>query len=288
MTGAGGLLGGRLAALLARRHQVVAGVHLSPAPEGLESVRLDMTRARSLESCFDETKPDAVLHAAALADADRCQADPALAAMLNVDATGRLARLCESRGTRLVALSTDMVWPGERSWWTETDAPSPILVYGRTKKAAEDAVLGAARGAAVLRVALVQGRGHGPRRTASEAILDALGAGRRLRLFTDQYRTPVDPESVADAVDRVLERRAAGIFHVGGPERVSRHELGLRVAALFGLDASLIDSVTQAEHETGAPRPADVSLDCSRARHELGWAPRPLEEGLRESRTGAG
>jgi dTDP-4-dehydrorhamnose reductase len=94
----------------------------------------------------------------------------------------------------------------------------------------------------------------------------------------------VDPESVADAADRILQRRAAGLFNAGGPERLSRHELGLRVAAFLALPADLIDAVTQSEHRQGPLRPADVSLDCSRARHELGWTPRPLHVGVRESR----
>lgn len=284
MTGAGGLLGGRLAELLARRHDVIAGVHAAPAPEGIESVDLDLAEPASVDACLERARPDAVLHCAALADADRCEADPDLAAELNLHATERLARLCARLGAHLVALSTDMVLGGRKAFSSEADAASPLLVYGRTKQGAEAAVLASAAGAAVMRVALVQGRGHGRRRSASESIADALRAGRRLRLFTDQYRTPVDPESVADAADRILQRRAAGLFHVGGPERLSRHQLGLRVAALLALPANLIDAVTQSEHPQGAPRPADVSLDCSRARLELGWAPRSLNAGLRESR----
>jgi dTDP-4-dehydrorhamnose reductase len=71
---------------------------------------------------------------------------------------------------------------------------------------------------------------------------------------------------------------------VGGPERVSRYELGLRVAALLALPSRLIQPVLQSEHPHGAMRPADASLDCSRARRELRWAPRPLDAGVRESR----
>ena len=75
-----------------------------------------------------------------------------------------------------------------------------------------------------------------------------------------------------------------GRFHLGGPERVSRAELGLRTARLLGLDTQLIDVVTTREHPPGAPRPADVSLDSSRASRELGWSPRPLDVALAETR----
>jgi dTDP-4-dehydrorhamnose reductase len=284
VTGAGGLLGGRLAELLAGRHAVVAGVHDAPPPDGLETVPIALLRPASLEAGLDRARPEGVLHCAALADADRCEADPDRAARLNVGPTEELARLCARRGLRLIALSTDMVLGGGRAFSDEAEPALPRLVYGRTKHAAEAAVLASARDAVVLRIALVHGRGHGRRRTASESVADALRDGRRLRLFTDQHRTPVDPESVAAAVDRVLETGARGLFHVGGPERLSRYELGLRVAALLKLPAARIDPVTQSRHLQGAPRPADVSLDSSRARRELGYVPRPLDVGVRESR----
>ncbi|HET9315467.1 MAG TPA: sugar nucleotide-binding protein [Vicinamibacteria bacterium] len=284
VTGAGGLLGGRLAELLSRAHTVIAGVHVSRPPDGLETVPIDLLQPTSIEAAFDDARPDAVLHCAALADADRCEADPELALRMNVHATDRLAVLCARRGARLVALSTDMVLGGDKAFSSEADAALPRQVYGRTKQAAEAAVLARSSAAVVVRVALVHGRGHGPRRTASESIADALRSGRRLRLFTDQHRTPVDPESVAAAVASLLASRAGGVFNVGGPERLSRHELGLRVAKLLGLPAGLIDPVTQPEPPQGARRPADVSLDSSRARRELGFAPRPLDLGVRESR----
>jgi dTDP-4-dehydrorhamnose reductase len=112
----------------------------------------------------------------------------------------------------------------------------------------------------------------------------ALRAGSGVRLFTDQYRTPVDATSVAGALLALLRVGGEGRYHLGGPERVSRHELGLRVADNLGLSAAGIEAVSQAEVSIGAARPADVSLDSSRARRELGFAPRALEEAIREGR----
>ena len=139
-------------------------------------------------------------------------------------------------------------------------------------------------GAAVARVALVLGRGHGPRSTSSESVARALQAGRSQKLFTDEYRTPIDPESVADAVTRLLEGAGAGLYHLGGPERVSRYELASRVARAFGLSAEGLVAAVQAEHQGPDQRAPDVSLDSSRARRELGWQPRELDAAIKESR----
>ncbi|HEY8151087.1 MAG TPA: SDR family oxidoreductase [Vicinamibacteria bacterium] len=281
VTGASGLLGGRLAELLASAYDVIAMRHHAPVPAGLTAVDADLLEFGALARAVEAARPEAVLHSAALADADRCEAEPDLARRCNVEASAEIARLCHARGLRLIALSTDLVLGGDVAFSVEDPPARPILVYGRTKRDAEEAILDESPHAAVLRVALVIGRGYGPRTTASESIAAALVAGRRPRLFDDQYRTPIDPESIADAVGRVLEAAAGGRFHLGGAERLTRYELGQRVAQVLGLRGSF-DRVSQASQ--AVRRPADTSLDSSRARRELGWTPRPLDEAIRDGR----
>lgn len=282
VTGAGGVLGGRLAALLARDLDVVAAVHHAPVPEGLARVPLDLLEPATYAIALELARPEAVVHAAALANPDAAEADPDRATRVNAKAPRLLARMCAGRGIRLVALSTDLVLPGDRPLSGEHAAPGPLLHYARTKLEGEQAVLSEYPGAAVARVALVVGRGHSARPTASESVAWALREGRRVRLFTDQYRTPVDAESLAQAVAALLRGTQQGLFHLGGAERVSRYELGRRLATAQGLNASLIDPGLQSEQAVA--RPADVSLDSGRAARELGWAPRPLDEALREGR----
>lgn len=285
VTGAGGLVGGRLASLLqGHGFDVLAVGRGTPPPPGLRSRLLDPVDANALERAFDEEAPDAVLHAAVLGRADLCEERPAEAEAVNARLPGTVARLCRERGLRLVALSTDLVFGGDRPFSREDDPPAPLSIYGRTKVAGEEAVLAAFPGAAVARLSLVVGRGHGPRGTASEGVAWALASGRRVRLFTDEYRTPVDPGSVADGVERLLLRGGAGRFHLGGPERLSRHALGLRLARALGLPTAGIEPGLQSDHRGPERRAPDVSLDTTRARRELGWEPRPLDDALREGR----
>ncbi len=283
ITGASGMVGGRLASLLASRHDVTAATHSAAAPLGLRSLPLDLASEASIARAVREARPQAVIHSAALADADRCERDPDAARLLNALASERLASVCAERGVRLVALSTDLVLAGDRPLSDESVEPKPTLVYARTKRDAEEAVLRASPSFAVARLARVIGRGFSPRTTASEETLWALRQGRPQRLFTDQYRTPCDPESVADAIDRLLARGAAGLYQLGGAERVSRFEIGRRTALAFGLDPGAIAAIVQSDVSL-APRPADCSMDISKARRDLGWEPRPLDVAIRESR----
>jgi dTDP-4-dehydrorhamnose reductase len=251
-------------------------------------VPVELTDEQVLVRLLDSTRPQAVVHAAALGRAGQCEERPDEAHRVNAVLPGTLGRLCRERGLRLVALSTDLVFRGDRPLAREEDPPAPLSVYGRTKLLGEEAVLAAWPSAAVARVALTLGRGHGARATSTESVLWALRGGRALRLFTDEYRTPVDPDSLADAVVRLLERGGSGRFHLGGPERLSRHALGLRVARVFGLSSDGILPALQAEHAGPDPRAADVSLDSTRARRELGWEPRAIDEAIRQSRVEPG
>ena len=281
VTGASGLLGGRLAELLARSHDMIAMRHEAPVPSGLDAVDGDLLDGQALDRAFDLARPDAVLHSAAIADPDRCDREPELARRINVDASAEVAARCGRRGLRLVTLSTDLVFDGERALSSEETPPRPILYYGHTKLDAEGAVLAASPDAVILRVALVIGRGYGSRKTATEAVAASLAAGGRPRLFHDQYRTPIDPDSVADAVTRVFARPVSGRFHLGGAERISRYDLGQRVARVLGLPEHL-----ERTDEASQPvrRPRDASFDSGRARRELGWEPRPLDDAIRDGR----
>jgi dTDP-4-dehydrorhamnose reductase len=263
----------------------VTAAHRGGSPaDGLRTVAAGLVDAASVARLLDETRPQAVVHAAVLGSADLCAARPEEAELVNARLPGLVAQTCRERGLPLVALSTDLVFDGSRAHVSERDSAHPLSVYGRTKLAGEQAVLAAWPRAAVARVALVHGRGHGPRATSSESVLRALQAGRTTTLYTDEYRTPVDPESVADAVARILVRSGEGLYHLGGPERLSRFELGRRVARAFGLSERGLVPGTQAEHSGPDRRAPDVSLDSGRARRELGWQPRPLELAILESR----
>lgn len=284
ITGAGGLLGRRLCVLLSPDHDTTGLIRSHPAPDGIAALFADLTDEGALAGALERARPDAVIHCAALADAELCERDPARARLQNLSATEQLAAACRARGARLITISTDLVFAGGRAFSKEAYPAHPLTEYGRSKLGAEAVTLDASPDSVVLRVALIGGRGCGHRLTSTESVARRLRQGESITLYEDEWRTPVDADSVAAAIRAVLRRPGlSGCFHIAGAERVTRVELGERVARAFGLDASLILKAKQSAHR-GAPRPADVSLDITRARMELDWTPRPLEEALREGR----
>jgi dTDP-4-dehydrorhamnose reductase len=262
VTGAGGQLGAYLLDEL-RGERVTAW-------SGRADV--DLADPRALDIGLRFANPDIILHAAALARVDDCRRDPALARQVNVEATARLAAF----GGRFAFVSTDLVFDGERAPYREGDARLPLSVYGRTKADAEAAVL-AVPGTAIVRVSLLAGPSKNGRPNFWDDLADALRAGRPATLFADEWRTPLAYADAARALVTLARSDAAGVWHAGGPERLSRLDMGRRLAAALGVsDAPLVAG----ERNAGAaePRPADVSLDSAKFRAAFpAWRPRAFD-----------
>ncbi|HEU5117820.1 MAG TPA: sugar nucleotide-binding protein, partial [Isosphaeraceae bacterium] len=195
--------------------------------------------------------------------AEAARRAPAIAHAVNVEGTGRLTDWCRHLGRRIVYTSTDLVFDGSAPWRKETDPAQPILEYGRSKRAAEPAVLDVPRGL-VARLSLLFGPSRNGRASYFDRTLKSWKKGEPQTFFEDEFRTPLDLDSAALILVNLLESEVTGVVHVGGPERLSRFDLMRRVAEAMGLDPALVRSNRQQDADLPEPRPADVSLDTAR------------------------
>jgi dTDP-4-dehydrorhamnose reductase len=261
LTGASGQLGAYLRSALADAGYDVRAWGGRTAGAPFRPV--DLADPEATARALAEDDPGVIVHAAAVSAADAVCRDPGLAWGVNVGATERLARWCAARGRRLVFTSTDLVFDGSRPWWTESDPAAPVLEYGRTKRAAESAVLAAPRGLAA-RISLLFGPSRCGRPGFFDRAIAALRAGETRAFFDDEFRTPLHYACAAAILTRLVGAEAAGLIHVGGTERVSRYELMRRAAAALGLDPGLVRANRRAAVALAEPRPADVSLATAR------------------------
>jgi dTDP-4-dehydrorhamnose reductase len=267
--------------MLASRAQV-AGTYLTHphVPEGVAAVRLDLGDAASVESLFVGRRVDAVVHSAAVTDPDACERDPVVALRVNFEATHRLASLARQAGARFVFISTDLVFDGEQGNYTEEDQAHPLSVYGTSKLRSEEDVLAIDDRNLVIRSALIYGFGSPVAKTFLGRLLDTLDAGGPARLFTDQLRSPVLVDDLARGVVLGIEEGASGIYHLGGPDAVSRYEFGQAVCRIFGYSEDLLVPTGMAEFEAYARRPLDATLNSAKFARATGFAPCELAEGL--------
>jgi dTDP-4-dehydrorhamnose reductase len=234
--------------------------------------RLDATDPGRIERFLDGLRPARILQCAALSSAADAEARPELARALNVDLPASVALWCARTGARLVHVSTDLVFGGREppaTGFREEDPPAPLSVYGRSKAAGEAAVLEACPSALVVRLPLLCGDSFGRGRGASDSLLAAIARGERPTLFSDEWRTPLDVADAARALVELAGADASGLLHVAGPDRLSRHELGLVVLQSRGMSAeaaaAAIRSGTRSEAGMERVRARDASLDARRA-----------------------
>jgi dTDP-4-dehydrorhamnose reductase len=278
ITGGSGLLALNWACAMRRDWEVVLGTHKhAVALSGVAVEALDLEDAGRLATRFDVLAPDLVVHAAGLTSVDGCEADPALARHVNAELARNVAQAAASRRIRLVHISTDHLFAGTRSGYREDDAPEPLNEYARSKLLGEEWVRQADPQALVLRTNFY-GWGHAGRQSFSDWILLSLRAGREIMLFDDVFFTPLLADALAAAAHRLIERSAEGVFNLGGDERVSKYDFGIRLARTFGLDESAILRGSVASAGLQANRPRDMSLDCGRARALLGAGTGSLDE----------
>jgi dTDP-4-dehydrorhamnose reductase len=277
ITGASGLLGLNLALELCRQHTVFGTANQNALhTHAFTVLQTDLLTPGALESLFEQSRPDWVIHCAALANLEACEANPALASQLNTELPRRLAQLCKENrrdvtrgGARLVHISTDAVFDGTRGNYTETDEPSPMGVYARTKLEAEWAVAEADSSAIIARINLF-GWSMGGRRSLAEFFFNNLSAGRQVMGFTDVIFCPLLANDIAHILVRMLELGLSGLYHTVGGECLSKYEFGVRLAERFGLDAGLITPTSVQQGGLTAARAPNLSLRTDKLASMLG------------------
>lgn len=196
---------------------------------------------------------------------------------VTADGSIHIAMATAKLGIRLVHVSSDAVFSGSRVYYDETCAPDPVTPYGAAKAAAETAVRLLCPDAAVARTSLIIGNGQ----SEHERLTHALIAGTRDGvLFSDDVRCPVHVEDLAAALWELARSDAAGLFHLAGPDALSRYDLGVHIAQRDGLDTSRLPSGRRAD--TPLPGPLDVRLDSHATQHRLSTRLRGAREFLGE------
>lgn len=243
--------------------------------------RCDPLSSDQLAQLFQEVRPDVVIHTAALADIDFCQAHPEAARAANVEFTRTLANLCAEANCKLVFCSTDTVFDGEHAPYDENDPPGPVNCYAETKVGAEQLVTRLEAKGVIARLSLVIGLPLlGAGNSFLPRMIAALKDGRTVAMTQHEVRTPVDVITVGSSLLELAACDLHGIFHLAGNERVNRFEMAQKIAVRFGFPKDLVVAQAAATTPGRAARPRDVSLDNAKACANLKTPMRTLDEGL--------
>lgn len=271
LIGANGQVGWELRRTLAGMGEVIAA-----SIEGGYGPIVDLLDKGLLKRLVDESRPDAVVNAAAYTAVDKAETERAIARRINAEAVGELGALLAVRGIPIVHYSTDFVFDGTaKSPYTEDAAPGPLNVYGATKLGGEQALLESGAPALVLRTSWVYGaRGANFLLT----MLKLFREREELRIVDDQIGSPTWSRMLAEMTALVLYRvlrgdldlkAVGGLYHLTGSGQVSWYGFASAILERSGLKCRLIP-ISSSEYPAPAKRPAYSVLDNRRFQQTFG------------------
>ena len=283
ITGASGLLGLKLSEVATRKNYEVYSAYNQHKPHHGTPIQFNVSDRKAVKKTFEKIKPEAVVHAAALTNVDKCESEKELAWRINVEGTRNTTELCEKYHAFLVYISTDYVFDGEKGVYKETDKPTPINHYGITKLKGEETVRNLTHEYCIARASVIYGSTPATGKINFALwLLNKLKRKEKAKIVTDQWNSPTLNTNLANMILEVLERKLTGIFHLAGATRLNRYEFAKLLAETFSLDKNLITPVSSKEIKWIAKRPKDSSLNINKAHQTLRNKPLKIEQALLE------
>jgi dTDP-4-dehydrorhamnose reductase len=239
ITGCGGMLGNAIYPYFRARVPNLLATDIQIEPDERDWLTyVDARDPVAMAKAFDVFKPDLVLHLAALVDVEECEAKPEAAKESNVAATRITAELSAKHNADLVYISTGGVFDGSKgNYYTEDDAPKPIMIYGATKLDGEHEVRKIHPKSYVVRAGWMVGGGPRNDHKFVSFICDQLASGARVIYgVTDKVGTPTYTHDFAMNLFALLGRKAYGTYHMVCRGSGTRFDVAKEIVRICGYD----------------------------------------------------
>lgn len=205
--------------------------------------RISLYEIEEIEKNIVETKPDILIHTAALINVEECERNPEEAEKLNVVVTKMLAELCNKYRIKMVYISTDAVFDGkDPKLYTEEDRENPLNVYGRTKLTGETFVLKYPQNL-VFRTN-IYGINIQKKQSFGEWIYYSLIEGKALNLFTDIDFSPILVNELAELIYKSCQKDLCGLYHACGTGCITKYDFGIKLREFFRIETGVIHKET--------------------------------------------
>jgi dTDP-4-dehydrorhamnose reductase len=279
VTGSAGLIGSQVVKdLLTQNHTVYSCYHDEKPLHGI-SISLDLTDTNKIIQTLQETKPDRVIHLAALTGVDLCEEQQEFATTVNVKATEIMAQQAAKINAFFLYVSTDYIFDGIKGMYQENDLTNPLGFYGNSKLEGEIALNKLASGWCIARTSTPFGI-HPKKKSFPLWVKENLELKKEIPVVTDQFTSPTYIPNLSKMLIEIATRQISGIIHVSGGTRISRYTFAELVANKLNLDKKLLIPTKIDTINWKAQRPKDSSLDVSLANEILNEKPQKIEQSL--------
>ena len=240
--------------------------------KNVETLKIDITNKKNCEKIFD-VKPDIIINTAAITNVDYCEKFERNAFDVNVTGTKNIAEIAEKLGVKLIHISTDAVFSGDKKIYLEEDEPNPISVYGKTKLESEK-IVSKVNDSVILRPSVLFGwipfeyikTIDESRKTMNFGlwVIDQLYKNNKMSIVNDQINTPTLADNLAENIIEIIKKDLTGIFHLSGLSCISRLDFSKKIAKTLGYSDNLISSISSEKLKQFAPRSLESCLNCDK------------------------
>ena len=278
--GASGLTGYKLMKLGKAKFEVY-GTRNMRISSNESLIKLDIKKEDNLRNVFKELKPDIVINTIALHNVDYCESHAQEAYEINSKAVRMIADLSNNLGSRLIHLSTDFVFDGNKAGrYLESDSPNPSSIYAKSKLEGE---VQAKRCSSysILRSSVifgwtpleVQGSTSSSGKPMNFAlwVLSKLNKGEEIKVVNDQFTSPTLADMLAEVALKVSNLDKNELYHVSGSTCLSRYEFSRKISDVMGFTANYVKPVSSDALIQLVKRPMNSCLDCEKLQNELNY-----------------
>jgi len=242
-------------------------------------VPCDVTNRDSVAKLFDQYGFQSVVNCLGSCKLKSCELDPIMAHRVNVVGTDNVISQANKHNSTVVHTSIDLVFAGRESddrgftGYTETDIPDPVTVYGLKMVEAEQVVHSHCPEACILRISLPMGISFNGHAGAIDWIASRFQQNKPATLYFDEVRTPTYADCLSRLILHLLAHPLSGVFHAGGPTRLTLYQIAQIVNVVGGYDSSLLHGCPRIEAGPMPPRAGNVTLNSGKLTSALGFAP---------------
>jgi dTDP-4-dehydrorhamnose reductase len=287
ITGSNGFIGQKLIEVILQREDI----ELIATSLNNENIRrgnnyvfdiMDITNSAEVEYKIDLYDPDAIINTAGISRLDYCEENKSESMAINVEGLRNIIKASNRHDIHVMHLSSDFVFDGLSGPYREEDRPNPASWYGHTKLTGEQLLAESSNNWSVVRTILVYGITM--KIISSNFVLwvkDSLEDKKSIRIVNDQFRMPTFADDLAKACLNIIMKDLNGVYHISGNEMMSIYEIAVRVADFYGLDKTLITSVSSSELKEKVKRPYRTGFFLDKANRDLNYVPTSFDESLK-------
>lgn len=285
ITGSCGFLGSYLVNILSQYRITGLIRDKYKTSDKIKYVYGDLGNIEFVKNSIEYTKSDIVIHLGALTDVDYCEINPCEAVRINYLSTKAIAELCRSKGIKLIFISTDFIFDGEKGPYSEYNIPGPINVYGSTKLMSEEFIMSIVDDYIICRITVPYGIPAGKKNNFGYWVYKNLHDKNKIKVARDMYTTPTYIKNIAEGIKKLIELDYTGTVNIADNSYISRYDFALLIAKVFNFDESLIEPIQINELSLTAKRPLKAGLKndlCSYLGIDTGTASESIKKMKKE------